>query len=246
MGAAITQLLPQVGVTPRWGGVLLPMGQARWVVTGRAGLCLCGGTARERAGVGVAPVLRGTPAITQLLHLVGVTPQLAGLVLPTGWAQWVVPARAGLCLCGSPTRERAGVWVAAGPRATPVITQLLPRGGGDPRLGGLAPPTGQARWVATGQTGLGMCSSPTRERACLGVGPGLGGTPLTTQLFHLDEGDPPLGWPGPAHRQGPASSACTHRAVPVWQPHAYVGRPRGGGGAEGHPHHNATFTCGWG
>ena len=139
MGAAITQLLPRVGVTRRGGGVLLPMGQARWVVTGRAGLCLCGGTARERAGVGVAPVLRGTPAITQLLHLVGVTPQLAGLVLPTGWAQWVVPARAGLCLCGSPTRERACLGVGPGPRGTPVTTQLLHLDGGDPPLGRHAP-----------------------------------------------------------------------------------------------------------
>ena len=126
---------------------------------------MCGSLTRKRAGARVAPVLGGTPAITQLLLQVGGDPQSAEPALPTGWAQWVVPARAGLDVCGSHTRERAGARVGAGPRATPVITQLLPRGGGDPRLGGLAPPTGQARWIATGHTGLGMCGVTTHERA---------------------------------------------------------------------------------
>ena len=142
---AITQLLHLGGVTRPWAGLPLPAGQAPPAVTGHTGLGMCGSLTRKRAGARVAPVLGGAPAITQLFHLDEGDPPSAEPALPTGWAQWVVPARAGLDVCGSPTRERAGVWVAAGPRATPVITQLLPRGGGDPRLGVLVLPAGQAQ-----------------------------------------------------------------------------------------------------
>lgn len=135
----------------------------------------------------------GAPAITQLFHLVRGDPQLGGRVLPTGRAQPAVPARAGLGMRGSPTRTRASLGVAPGPRRAPAITQLLHQTGGDPPSAGLALPMGQAQGVATGHTGLGTCDVTTHARAGLGVGVGLRGTPATTQLLHLEGVTPRLG-----------------------------------------------------
>ena len=127
------------------GGLPPPTDRARWVATGRTGLDMCGVTTRERARARVGAGPRGTPVITQLFHLVGVTPQLGGPVLPTGRAQPAVPARAGLGMRGSPTRTRASLGVAPGPRRAPAITQLFLQMGVTPQLAGMVLPTGQAQ-----------------------------------------------------------------------------------------------------
>ena len=153
---------------------------------------MCGSPTRERPGLGVGPGPRGTPLTTQLLHLDEGDPRSCGLVPPTGLAQGVATRHTGLGMCRSLTRAGAGAEVGAGPRADPVITQLLPRGGGDPRWAGLPPPTDRAQWVATARAGLGVCGGTTREGAGARGEAGPRGAPVIAQLLHQTGGDPQL------------------------------------------------------
>ena len=208
----------------------------------RTGLYLCGSLTRTWAGLGVGVGPRGTPITTQLLHVDGGDPQLGGLPPPTDRARWVATGRTGLDMCGVTTRERARARVRAGPRGTPVITQLFHLVGVTPQLGGPVLPTGQAQGVATRHTGLGMCRSLTRAGAGAEVGAGPRADPVITQLLPRGGGDPPMGWPAPAHRQGSVGSHCTCRARRVWRHHTRGGRRQGGGRPAGCPRHSATST----
>ena len=143
------------------------------------------------------------------------------------------------------TRE-SGCRGGGRPEGHPLITQLFHLGGGDPPQGWPAPASvwgpASSHWAHRARH---LWRHHTRESGCRG-GASAEGYPRHNATFTSCGGDPPVGWPGAAHRLGPVGSASTCRAVPVWQPHTRESGCQGGTRPEGYPPHNATFTPGWG